>query len=111
MSKLEHERDSKVLMDISPTCEGTWLDRGELEAIRRETSSIGYEMAMGTLHIGFSIQIGERQMGTVIAMTVHIHHLQANSFALGVFRMIHLLWEGPRPSPEPNGQIPPQVVK
>ncbi|MCB1032663.1 MAG: zf-TFIIB domain-containing protein [Acidobacteria bacterium] len=36
MEKVEHRRDAKVVMDVCPSCHGTWLDRGELEAIHRE---------------------------------------------------------------------------
>ena len=36
MTKAEHRRDSKVIIDICPSCKGTWLDKGELDAIQTE---------------------------------------------------------------------------
>ncbi len=37
MDKVIHERDKKVIMDVCPSCEGVWLDSGELEAIQKES--------------------------------------------------------------------------
>ena len=37
MEKIENERDQNVVMDVCPACNGTWLDGGELEAIREES--------------------------------------------------------------------------
>lgn len=37
MDKAEHERDHQVVVDICPSCHGTWLDGGELEAIQQES--------------------------------------------------------------------------
>jgi uncharacterized protein len=36
MLKSDHPRDSKVIMDFCPVCQGIWLDRGELDAIQKE---------------------------------------------------------------------------
>jgi Zn-finger nucleic acid-binding protein len=36
MRKVVAERDAHVVMDVCPRCEGTWLDAGELEALREE---------------------------------------------------------------------------
>ena len=37
MEKAEHPRDSKVIFDFCPECKGVWLDKGELEAIQKES--------------------------------------------------------------------------
>ena len=37
MEKFEHHRDRKVVLDRCPRCQGIWLDRGELTAIREES--------------------------------------------------------------------------
>ena len=36
MKKAEHPRDERVIMDYCETCEGVWLDKGELRAIQQE---------------------------------------------------------------------------
>lgn len=36
MEKVPSPRDKKVLLDVCRKCGGTWLDKGELEAIRKE---------------------------------------------------------------------------
>ncbi|WP_430813851.1 zf-TFIIB domain-containing protein [Carboxylicivirga sp. RSCT41] len=36
LHKSEHYRDKKVIIDHCPSCKGIWLDKGELEAIRKE---------------------------------------------------------------------------
>jgi Zn-finger nucleic acid-binding protein len=36
MNKVEHDRDSHVIIDSCSQCGGTWLDSGELDAIMRE---------------------------------------------------------------------------
>lgn len=36
MMKVRHERDSAVTVDVCARCRGTWLDRGELDAIQEE---------------------------------------------------------------------------
>lgn len=36
MEKVLHPRDYKVVMDFCPTCQGIWLDKGELKAIQQE---------------------------------------------------------------------------
>lgn len=36
MSKLEHQRDKKVIIDYCQVCKGIWLDKGELEAIQKD---------------------------------------------------------------------------
>ena len=36
MKKAEHPRDSKVIIDYCPKCQGIWLDKGELTAIQKE---------------------------------------------------------------------------
>jgi uncharacterized protein len=36
MLKADHPRDRKVIMDYCPTCQGIWLDKGELDAIQKE---------------------------------------------------------------------------
>ncbi|MBK3517605.1 TFIIB-type zinc ribbon-containing protein [Carboxylicivirga marina] len=37
LQKAIHPRDSKVIIDYCPYCHGIWLDKGELEAIQKET--------------------------------------------------------------------------
>ena len=37
MSKVESARDHKVIMDVCYTCQGVWLDKGELQAIQQES--------------------------------------------------------------------------
>lgn len=37
MKKAEHPRDEKVIFDYCESCEGIWLDGGELEAIQKES--------------------------------------------------------------------------
>ncbi len=36
MGKVVHEADRHVVMDVCPDCGGTWLDGGELTAIRKQ---------------------------------------------------------------------------
>ena len=36
VSKQRNVRDPKVVVDVCPACGGTWIDKGELEAIRKE---------------------------------------------------------------------------
>ena len=36
MEKRRNTRDPKVVVVFCPSCQGTWLDKGELEAIRQE---------------------------------------------------------------------------
>ena len=36
MKKAEHPRDERVILDYCETCNGIWLDGGELEAIQKE---------------------------------------------------------------------------
>ncbi|MCP4675589.1 MAG: zf-TFIIB domain-containing protein [Deltaproteobacteria bacterium] len=48
MTKGEHQRDRKVIMDVCPSCNGTWLDPGELEAIHRE----GWSFLLQTQYVG-----------------------------------------------------------
>ncbi len=36
MMKVRHERDAAVTVDVCARCRGTWLDRGELDAIQEE---------------------------------------------------------------------------
>lgn len=40
MEKAEHPRDAKVICDYCPSCKGIWLDKGELEAIQKESGLI-----------------------------------------------------------------------
>ncbi len=35
MDKIVSERDQRVVMDVCHTCDGVWLDRGELEGIQQ----------------------------------------------------------------------------
>jgi uncharacterized protein len=35
MDKIVSERDQRVVMDVCHTCDGVWLDRGELESIQQ----------------------------------------------------------------------------
>jgi len=37
MQKVESSRDTKVVMDVCPTCKHVWLDGGEHEAIERDS--------------------------------------------------------------------------
>jgi Zn-finger nucleic acid-binding protein len=37
MKKVRSERDAKVIMDLCPQCNHTWLDGGELEALKTES--------------------------------------------------------------------------
>lgn len=37
MQKVRSERDEKVTMDLCPECKHTWLDGGELEALKTES--------------------------------------------------------------------------
>ena len=37
LEKHEHPRDRKVIVDHCPSCDGWWLDGGELEAIQEES--------------------------------------------------------------------------
>jgi Zn-finger nucleic acid-binding protein len=37
MNKVRSERDAQVIMDLCPQCNHTWLDGGELEALRTES--------------------------------------------------------------------------
>lgn len=37
MKKVRSERDEKVIMDLCPQCDHTWLDGGELEALKTES--------------------------------------------------------------------------
>ncbi len=46
MEKMEHERDSKVIIDFCPSCKGIWLDKGELEAIQKEN----WLITVGRIH-------------------------------------------------------------
>ena len=39
MNKVESSRDHKVIMDVCPSCQGVWLDKGELRAIQQESWS------------------------------------------------------------------------
>ncbi len=43
MSKSEHFRDNKVIIDHCDVCHGIWLDKGELEAIQKDNliASVG----------------------------------------------------------------------
>lgn len=36
MEKTTHRRDTKVIIDYCATCEGIWLDKGEIQAIQQE---------------------------------------------------------------------------
>lgn len=36
LEKAEHPKDNKVVMDYCVSCNGIWLDKGELEAIQKE---------------------------------------------------------------------------
>jgi len=36
LEKRPHVRDKYVIIDCCPSCNGIWLDKGELEAIRKE---------------------------------------------------------------------------
>lgn len=36
LDKGPHVRDKNVIIDRCPSCQGIWLDKGELEAIRKE---------------------------------------------------------------------------
>ena len=36
MLKVQHERDAAVTVDVCARCRGTWLDKGELDAIQEE---------------------------------------------------------------------------
>lgn len=36
LEKIQHARDEKVIVDICNSCNGVWLDKGELEAIQKE---------------------------------------------------------------------------
>jgi Zn-finger nucleic acid-binding protein len=37
MDKVTSERDAKVIMDLCPKCQHTWLDGGEIEALQTES--------------------------------------------------------------------------
>jgi Zn-finger nucleic acid-binding protein len=37
MQKAEHPRDKKVILDYCDDCKGIWLDKGELEAIQKDS--------------------------------------------------------------------------
>ncbi len=37
MEKHEHPRDEQVIIDVCPSCQGIWLDGGELAAIQQES--------------------------------------------------------------------------
>lgn len=37
LQKATHPRDKKVIIDYCPYCKGIWLDKGELEAIQKES--------------------------------------------------------------------------
>lgn len=37
MQKVRSERDAQVVMDLCPQCKHTWLDGGELEALKTES--------------------------------------------------------------------------
>jgi Zn-finger nucleic acid-binding protein len=36
LQKMQHRRDTHVIVDFCPVCTGFWLDTGEIEAIRKE---------------------------------------------------------------------------
>jgi uncharacterized protein len=37
MLKSDHPRDRRVILDYCPVCQGIWLDKGELDAIQKES--------------------------------------------------------------------------
>lgn len=37
MNKVTSERDDKVIMDLCPQCQHTWLDGGEIEAMQTDS--------------------------------------------------------------------------
>jgi len=37
MQKVTSDRDAKVIMDLCPKCQHTWLDAGEIEAMQTES--------------------------------------------------------------------------
>lgn len=37
MNKVENDRDHKVIIDVCSVCHGVWLDKGELDAIQKES--------------------------------------------------------------------------
>ncbi len=42
MDKVQNCRDSKVMMDVCPACQGTWLDGDELKAIQEENLILAF---------------------------------------------------------------------
>jgi len=50
MNKEEHHRDEKVIFDYCKTCEGIWLDGGELEAIQKESWFAALINLFGKMH-------------------------------------------------------------
>ncbi|MCP4500001.1 MAG: zf-TFIIB domain-containing protein [Deltaproteobacteria bacterium] len=37
MLKIVSDRDENVTLDVCPSCRGTWVDKGELQAMQTET--------------------------------------------------------------------------
>jgi len=36
MEKVNHPRDSRIIIDQCPNCKGIWVDKGEIEGIQKE---------------------------------------------------------------------------
>ncbi len=52
MRKAEHDRDKRVIIDYCSKCNGIWLDKGELQAIRKENWLITLKKLFKWLVIG-----------------------------------------------------------
>lgn len=52
MQKAEHPRDTKVIFDYCETCQGIWLDGGELEAIQKESWLSAFVNLIRKMHKG-----------------------------------------------------------
>lgn len=48
--KADHDRDRKVIMDFCGQCHGSWLDKGELQAIQQEQFMISIFQLLRDLH-------------------------------------------------------------
>ena len=50
LQKADHHRDSNVVVDYCSTCGGTWLDKGELQAIQQEQFFVSIFHLLRDLH-------------------------------------------------------------
>ena len=48
--KADHHRDSNVVVDYCPNCQGCWLDKGELQAIQQEQFFVSIFHLIRDLH-------------------------------------------------------------